>query len=83
MIKGGDIVAWHPFEDEAHFRSWWTGQYDFARLRLARNRVVHARYSLSDVGLTVDDDSGIILLDWSEADMLRFARAVVKVAKRT
>lgn len=83
LVAAGSISTWHPFTDAAHFSSWWAGQYDFSRLRLARNQVLHKRYSLAGGRLSVTDDSGAILLDWSENDTLAFARAVLELAKRT
>ena len=83
LITAGSISAWQPFTDAPHFLSWWAGRYEFARLRLAPNHIVHARYSFSGGHLTVSDDSQRVLLDWSENETLEFADAVVQLAKRT
>jgi hypothetical protein len=83
LIAAGSISARHPFTDAPHFLSWWGGQYDFQRLRLARNQVVHKKYPFAGGRLSVADDSGTLLLDWSENTTLEFARAVLELAKQT
>ena len=83
LLGAGTIAAFHPFKDSAHISSWWNGRYNFDRLRRARNQIAHGRYTFVGGRLAVIDDSGTLLLDWSENQILEFAAAVVDLAKRT
>jgi len=82
IVSAKRILIWHPFSDSAHFTSWWSGQYDFGRLRRARNQVVHNRYRFGGGHLTVADEHGAILIDWPEHDTLAFIDGVRSLSKR-
>jgi DNA-binding transcriptional LysR family regulator len=83
LVTAGSISVWHPFTDAAHLSSWWDGQYNFTKLRLARNQVLHNTYSFAGGRLYVRNDAGVGLVDWCENDILEFAGAVAEIGKRT
>jgi hypothetical protein len=82
LVSAGRIETFRPFPNAASFHSWWSGKYCFTTLRLARNQVVHSSYVFTGGRLSVSDDTGGCLLDWTEAEILSFAREVLRLSKK-
>ncbi len=81
LVSAGGVTRFHPFSDAAAFQAWWSGTYDYKRLRLARNRVTHSSYVFKGGRLSVTDDTGDVLLDWTEVEILSFAREVLRLSR--
>jgi len=82
LVAARRVTKHLPFPDAATFQDWWSGKYDFTKLRLARNELVHGSYSFKNGRLTVKDKSGSPVLDWTEAEILTFASEVLSLSKK-
>ena len=82
IISNNRLSTYHPFIDETNFQNWWSGKYSFSSLRSARNQVVHSNYTFNDSLLVVSNESGAILMDWTESEIIDFADEVLRITKK-
>ena len=72
-----------PFSDMGHFQDWWSGTYDYKKFRCARNQMAHNCYRFSNQRLIVKDKNGsALLIDWTEPEVIGFAKQVLKLSKK-
>jgi hypothetical protein len=81
LLSASHISTAHPFPDAAAFQMWWSATFDYSKLRLARNQVVHGSYVFNGRRLSVKDENGVLLLDWTESQILSFAEEILRLSK--
>jgi hypothetical protein len=81
LMAPGSLTNPFPFSTQSQLLKWWSGTYDFKKLREARNRIVHESYQVSG-GILDVQDNGALLLRWSENEIITFAQSVHDMAEK-
>jgi hypothetical protein len=70
----------YPFADASTFMDWWAGKYGYEDLRKGRNIVAHRGSQIVGDRLVLEEN-GTRLVDWDEAQVLKFAVEVLRLAR--
>lgn len=83
MIKENldNFSDYRLFGDRKAFEDWWNGKYDYKKLRLSRNKVVHDKYDFKENNKLIVKNSRDVLIEWTSNDVINFTKDVLKIAK--
>lgn len=82
QVKSISLNTFDPFEDRQEFEVWWDTKFNYKNLRKARNQIMHNNYYYDGQELTVNDESGNILIQWKAEEVIDFTQKLLQIVNR-